>query len=128
MQVSKAILAAVAAIFAGSVHAAPLYCTTNVTHNPLLGETSVTIDTKGGQLQASLVMSGGIAKFVTAPKVINVTAKNFGPEVVVYSNDAEGFAMTVNFQPIAGQIRGSLKESAFGAPITSPVVCVQALN
>ena len=111
----KLISIALVSLTAVAAHAGNVTCTTNTQHDPKVGCTDVTIleTTKG--LEASIVSRGGMAHFITAPKVISVTAQKLGPEVVIYSNDSEGFKLTVSYQPINGQIYGTLQ--------STPVVC-----
>lgn len=123
------ILSALVALSSAAAFAdAPVTCSTNVDHDPRAGTTYVTIVRKGGVVTATQVTHGGLAHFVTAPKTITVTAKNEGPELVIYSNSEEGFELEVSYQPIGGAIRGTLIADVMGARVNEPVVCSVAQN
>ena len=114
---------------AGAAQAAPLTCNTNVGNNPRLGNTSVTINSVSrDRVEVSQETSGGMAHFITAPLKFDAAVQHVGPEAVIYTNAEQGFKLEVIFQPIGGKIRGTLTTEVFGSKITSPVICVQAVN
>jgi hypothetical protein len=123
------LFAAALILTAGAAQAAPLTCNTNVNKDPRQGNTSITIESvSNDRVSISQVTSGGMAHFVTAPRVFDAFIQHIGPEMVKYTNAEEGFELTVTFQPIGGQIRGNVTTEVFGQKMSAPVVCVQAMN
>jgi hypothetical protein len=121
-------LSALLTLTASIAQAAPVTCTTNIAHDPRQGSTEISISSHGGQTVVTQVTQGGMAHFVTAPKKFDVSVAHEGPEVVVYTNSEEGFELTVGYQPIGGEIRGTLITEVFGQRIDVPVSCVAAQN
>jgi hypothetical protein len=122
----KFALAALVALSSTFAHAAPVSCTTNVDHNLRLGSTNVVIEQKDGKTVITQSSNGGMAHWVSRAKTFAVTVTHEGPEVVRYTNDSEGFDLTVVYQPIGGEIRGTLVTEAMGEKLNTPVVCSAA--
>ncbi|MGZ3693131.1 MAG: hypothetical protein ACXWQO_02850 [Bdellovibrionota bacterium] len=123
------LLAALLTLIAGAAQAAPLSCTTNVDRDPRKASTDVTVDNNDDETVAVTVQTrGGMAHFITAPEKFLATFQAIGPEVVVYQNAEHAFKLTVNYQSLSGKIHGSLEAKVLGKKITTPVLCVKALN
>src|ERR1700691_2685725 len=111
MNIYNVSLIFLASFFAITAQAAPVTCHTNPKNDPKFATTYVTIDSVDGDVQATVTTLGGLAHFVTFPKTFAVSVQHFGPEIVTYSNVEQGFELNVGFQPIGGQIRGTLTET-----------------
>jgi hypothetical protein len=112
-----------------AAQAAPVSCTTNVNRVPGLSSTSITIEpARVGQTEVTIQSFGGMAHYVTAPKTFAVNVQARGPEMVEYYNTQEDFDLVVVYQPIGGQIHGTLTTEVLGQRIEAPVVCVAAMN
>jgi hypothetical protein len=123
-----ALFVATLSLSAAAASAAPLTCNTNVTNNPRLGNTSITIEATESGATATEVTRGGLAQFITAPVTFSVSVEHIGPEVTKYTNEEEGFELSVIFQPINGKIHGSLTSHQFSQLTNVPVICVEAFN
>jgi hypothetical protein len=107
-----------------AAQAAPLTCTTNVQQDPRNVATTFTvISGVTGQTFVTVQTNGGMRHFVTAPRNVNVSVQNRGPEVVQYFNTNEDFELTVNFQPMNGQIYGTFTGALMGQRVQTPVLC-----
>jgi len=126
----KNILLALSALIltATSAHAAPLICNTNVNKDPRKGNTSVTIEQLGrdNRVEVSIVTSGGMAHFITAPIKFDAISSAEGMEMVKYENKENGFVLEVTF--VGNLIRGTLTSNAFVPMKDVPVVCGQAIQ
>ncbi len=114
---------ALVSAFTFTAEASTVLCTTNTTNDLRAASTSISISDVQNQLSASLVTQGGMAHFVTAPKVFAVEATRVGPEVVIYTNTTEGFKLSVVYQPFAGQIHGTFETTVAGKTFAKPVIC-----
>jgi hypothetical protein len=114
---------------AGAAQAAPVTCTTNVNHDPRLAHTDITITgVSRDRAEIRMVTAGGLAHFITAPRVFDAAEQVIGPEGVRYVNADERFDLTVIYQPIGGQTHATLVELVDGKKIEVPMVCSVALN
>ncbi len=121
------LLAAILTFVAGSAQAAPIFCTTNIDQNPRQTSTNITITPAGpGLASVRQQTNGGMAHFVTAPRIFDVAVKHIGPEVAKYTNAEENFELVISFQRLGGSIRGTLNTLVFGQKLEAPVSCVAA--
>ena len=124
----KSILSVAAVLFAVSAQANTV-CDTNINKDIHMGNTDISIVSLGGnQVEIILMTSDGIGHFASSPKIFNVTAQSYGPEIVKYVNQGEGFELEVNYQPIGGRIRGTFTYSGFPIFANAPVVCTGSAN
>jgi hypothetical protein len=102
----------------------PMYCETNVRHDVRQPTTTFTLSyNPAGTTFISVRTMGGMAHFVTAPQTFPVAVQARGPEVVEYFNAKEDFELTVVYQLIGGQIRGTFTGEIMGRRVQTPVLC-----
>lgn len=100
-------------------------CRTNIQNDPRLTNTTFTVQSGvTGQAFVTVQTTGGMAHFITAPRVIQVSSQRRGPEVVEYFNPKEDFELEIAFQPIGSQIHGTYTGAIQGQRVQMPVVCV----
>ena len=122
------IVSVLVSLSAVAAQASTVTCTTNTTNDPRSGSTDVSVLTENGQLVAKMIHRGGMAHFITAPQVIPVEAKRTGPEVVTYLNTDLAFQLQIVYQPMGGQIHGTLSTLISGKEVSWPVVCKTSAN
>ncbi|MFL5813788.1 MAG: hypothetical protein ACJ763_09445 [Bdellovibrionia bacterium] len=111
-----------------AAYAAPVTCTTNISHDVRQPSTTFTIDTNPQrQTYVTMQTRGGLAQFITAPHTFFVSVQSRGPEAVEYFNAKEDFELMVVYQPINGQIHGMYTGDIMGRRVQAPVICVVAM-
>lgn len=104
-------------------------CRTNIQNDPRLTNTTFTVQSGvTGQAFVTVQTTGGMAHFITAPRVVQVSSQHRGPEVVEYFNGKEDFELVIVFQPIGGQIHGTYTGTLQGQRVQLPVACVAPQN
>lgn len=120
----KAIFGMMAILAASSAQASSLLCrTTSMPDNDFY---SVRVDAQSGSTAGTAaVISGGNTLMPTAFPEISVAISNYGPEGSTFSNQEQGFELTVIFQDF-GQVKnygGNLIANIYGQQVVQPVVC-----
>jgi hypothetical protein len=111
-----------------AAQAAPVTCTTNISHDVRQISTTFTIDANPQrQTYVTMQTRGGLAQFITAPHTFFVSVQSRGPEAVEYFNAKEDFELMVVYQPINGQIHGMYTGDIMGRRVRTPVVCYAAM-
>lgn len=106
-----------------AAHAAgPLYCETNILHDPRQPTTTFTLRNSPNGVTLMTVQTSK-ANFRTAPQTFPVAVQTRGPEIVEYYNTQADFELSVNYQPINGQIRGTFAGELMGRRVQTPVLC-----